>query len=287
MKPKTPDEPEEFDSEEEANEELKEDLAIEKVEARIEELGLIIPEDSEFTVNELQEIVALADSRPDSDALAILRAYGIALSKGTALEARMLVDLVEAYSTDRWEDKLPRTSLAAVCAVALKDPAVYQVAFYDEALERRIAQFPPEAQQRLKFPNGERPRALQLFQWPESKLKEWAKSVVNVAAWEKETELRPNDANGFLNLGYEYFHAGRLTEAISVYKKASKLAPSWDSPWTALAGLYHNSGQYAEAESAFAEAQRVNPSAFIGFVAALKRGTKYPELKRRYPSIFK
>ena len=275
MTSKKSDESDEFESEEDDSEVLEEDAAFELVEARIEELGLITPQDSEFSVDELYDIVKLADRQPDAETLTILNNHGIALSKGTALEAQMLLDLVEAYSTDRWEDELPRSALAAVCAFALKDPSVYQVAFFDKDLEKRIAQFPLEAQQRLKFPNGERPRALQLFQWPENMLRGWVKSAVNTtAAWEKETQLRPDDANGFLMLGHEHKEAGRLTEAIAAYRQAVKLAPQWDSPWTALAGLYHNSGQHTEAEAAFVGAQTANPKAFIGFVEALKRRPK-------------
>ena len=51
MTSKKSDESDEFESEEDDSEVLEEDAAFELVEARIEELGLITPQDSEFSVD--------------------------------------------------------------------------------------------------------------------------------------------------------------------------------------------------------------------------------------------
>ena len=262
-----PDVPEEYDSAQDASEVLESALLGAPTEvqlARAKELGFTIPEDAQFDAGALDDILKLADRQPDTETLTALRADGIGLWKGTALEGRMLFELVEAYSTDRWEDDLPRTALGAVCAVAVRDPAFYRVTVDNKTL------------------------GLQPFHWAETKLKEWVKGTGNlIEAWEKEVQLQPQNGHALVKLGDEYKHAGRLTDAITTYKQAITLDPNWDDPWIALAALYHNSGQFTEAESAFVEAQRASPKGFSGFVRALKRGPKYIELQQRYPKVFK
>ena len=261
-----PDEPEEYDSAQDASEVLESALLGAPTEvqfARAKELGFTIPEDAQFDAGALDDILKLADRQPDTETLTALRANGIGLWKGTALEGMMLFELVEAYSTDRWEDDLPRTALGAVCGVAVRDPAFYQVTVDNKTL------------------------GLQPFHWPESKLKEWVKGAGSlIAAWEKEVQLQPQNGHALVMLGDEYKHAGRLTDAIATYKQAINLAPDWDDPWIALAALYHYSGQFTEAESALVEAKRVSPKGFKIFVKALKP-TKYVELQQRYPKVFK
>jgi len=261
-----PDELEEYDSAQHASDELELALLGTPTETQLErakELGFTIPEDADFSAGALDDILKLADRQPDKETLDSLRTTGIGLSKGTALEARMLSELVwEVYSTDRWEAKLPRSAWGDVCAVAVKDPAFYQCAIDNKNL------------------------GLSVFHWPESKLEEWFKSVVNTAYWEKETKLRPSDASGFLRLGDEYRSEGRKTDAIMAYKQAIHLAPSWISPRISLAFVYHNSGRFTDAEQVFTEARRVNPRGFNAWFPAIKGGEIDAELLQQYPNVF-
>jgi len=226
--------------------------------ARAEELGFTIPEDAEFTAGALDDILKLADRQPDEEMLTPLSASGISLCPSTALEARMLLELVEAYSTDDWEDKLPRTALADVCTLAVKDPAFYVVTLDNKTLGM-----------------------LQQFRWPESKLQEWFNSAVNAtAAWEEETRLRPGDACAFKKLGEQYTDAGRTSDAIAAYKQAINLAATWYMAWIALGGVYHRSGAHKEAEAAFKQAKGACPEGFAGFAKHVG-----PNTRKLYPGV--
>lgn len=118
--------------------------------ARARELGFRFGKVEEFKAGELDDILKLADREPDLRMLDALGALGLRWSNGTALEARMVLDLASEYGTLGWE--MDGVEIARACAAAMRD-----VAFSQPTIS-----------------NGT--PGLARFRWPKAKMGEWAAS---------------------------------------------------------------------------------------------------------------
>ncbi len=99
---------------------------------------------------ELDDILKLADREPDASMLDALDALGLKWISGTALEARMVLDLASEYGSLEWE--MEGFEIAQACAAAMKDPAFNQPTISNDTL------------------------GLAPFHWPKTKMREWAAS---------------------------------------------------------------------------------------------------------------
>jgi tetratricopeptide (TPR) repeat protein len=231
---------------------------------RTKELGFTISDEADFNAGELDEILKLADRQPDSAMLNALAELGVKWSSGTALDARMILDLAFAYGTGawRWEMASPE-HVAKACAAATKDPA-----FYEATIDNRSMGF-------------------QYFYWPETKMREWAGSVGSrVELYERATKLKPDDAHSWSELGNAYSEVKRYNDAIAAYHQAIDLSPNAFLPHLGLAAAYHKSGQPRPAEDAFSEAQRLNSQLFNRFIESAKGSKLLAEMQKQYPALF-
>ena len=65
-------------------------------------------------------------------------------------------------------------------------------------------------------------------------------------AFQKMTELEPNDAENFISLGDCYLNLKRFDDAIAAYEKVVELKPDKKEIWQQLADLYHQQGMTAK-----------------------------------------
>jgi len=82
----------------------------------------------------------------------------------------------------------------------------------------------------------------------------YAASLAMKGAWQealpamlRATELLPEEAEGFANLGLAWFHAGKSQEAIQACQKALSLDPETGSAWGNLGIILRNEGRLEEA----------------------------------------
>lgn len=232
--------------------------------ARLKELGLTIIGDWEFSAGQLDEILKLTDRQPDAEMFKALQALGIEWSGGTALHARMVLDLAFAYGTGNWKYELPSSELGNVCIAATKDPAFYNAMIDNGSL------------------------GVQCFSWPEAKMQEWVQNNINpVAAYQRETELKPDDAFAWFQLGNAYNESKRFDDAVVAYRQAIRMGRDYAIAWLGLAVAYHKSGHATEAEAAFAESRRLDPKRFMQFIEAGKGSALLAEMRKLYPRLFK
>jgi tetratricopeptide (TPR) repeat protein len=232
--------------------------------ARLKELGLTITGDWEFSAGELDEILKLTDRQPDAEMLKALQALGIEWSCGTALHARMVLDLAFAYGTGPWKYELPTSELANVCIAATKDPAFYNAMIDNGSL------------------------GIQYFSWPEAKMQGWVQNNIDpIAAYQRETELKPGDAFAWFQLGNAYSGSKRFDDAVVAYRQAISVGRDYALAWLGLAAAYHKSGRATEAEAAFAESRRLDPKSFMQFIEAGKGSALLAEAQKLYPKLFK
>ncbi len=79
------------------------------------------------------------------------------------------------------------------------------------------------------------------------------------AADQAGLRLRPQDSDGWVNLGVAYDENGQPTEAIAALRKAFKLQPALPEAWYDLGLVYGRQGEYAQAIPAFRESLRREP----------------------------
>ena len=232
--------------------------------ARLKELGLTVTGDWEFSAGELDEILKLTDRQPDAEMFEALQALGIEWSDGTALHARIILDLALAYGTGTWKYELPTSELANVCIAATKDPAFYSAMIDNGSL------------------------GIQYFSWPEAKMQEWVQNNIDpIAAYQRETELKPDDAFAWFQLGNAYCNSKRFDDAVAAYQQAIRLGRDYAMAWLGLAVACHKSGHASEAEAAFAESRRLDPKHFMQFIEAGKGSALLAEAQKLYPKLFK
>jgi cytochrome c-type biogenesis protein CcmH/NrfG len=80
-----------------------------------------------------------------------------------------------------------------------------------------------------------------------------------IAAFERETQANPADANAWTQLGNAYFDSNQFEKSISAYKKSLELNPDNANVWTDMGVMYRRSGKPDEAIKAFDQAIAVDP----------------------------
>jgi len=80
-----------------------------------------------------------------------------------------------------------------------------------------------------------------------------------IAAFERETQANPGNANAWTELGNAYFDSNQFEKSIGAYRKSLELDPNNPNIWTDMGVMYRRSGKPQEAIKAFDEAIAVDP----------------------------
>ncbi len=81
-----------------------------------------------------------------------------------------------------------------------------------------------------------------------------------ISTLEMETSLKPENVEGWIQLGNLYFDTNQFEGAIKAYKKALELEPNNPNVWTDLGVMYRRSGKPNQAIEAFDQAIESDPS---------------------------
>lgn len=81
-----------------------------------------------------------------------------------------------------------------------------------------------------------------------------------ISELEKETSLKPENVEVWIQLGNLYFDTNQVEGAIEAYKKALELEPNNPDVWTDLGIMYRRSGNPREALESFDQAVKSDPS---------------------------
>jgi Flp pilus assembly protein TadD len=80
-----------------------------------------------------------------------------------------------------------------------------------------------------------------------------------IAAFRRVTELTPDWASGYNNLGGAYFQQGKWSEAIAAYQKSLSLEPNGDA-YANLGAAFYYLGRYNDAAGALEKAVQMDPA---------------------------
>jgi tetratricopeptide (TPR) repeat protein len=82
-----------------------------------------------------------------------------------------------------------------------------------------------------------------------------------ILAGKNATDLMPDDATAFYNLGLAYASNNQPEDAIVCYKIATSLSPSYVEAWNNMGNLYAEQGEMIDARACFYQAIQANPKA--------------------------
>ena len=98
-------------------------------------------------------------------------------------------------------------------------------------------------------------------------------------ALQRYTELEPDDANAWYNMGNAYAEKGEYDEAISCYRKAVEIKPDKHEAWNNMGNAYAEKGEYDEAISCYRKAVEIKPDKHEAWnnigIAYAKKGEYY------------
>lgn len=115
----------------------------------------------------------------------------------------------------------------------------------------------------------------------------WAVRALNYKAL---TEINPNDANVWYNMGVILSEEGNLNEALKAYEKAIEIDPQDYRSWNNKGSILRQLGKYNEVLESYDKAIKINPNDPIpyhnkGF--AFLHWEKYPEALRYFDEALK
>lgn len=106
-----------------------------------------------------------------------------------------------------------------------------------------------------------------------------------LATWQVIAQEHPENSAAQNNLGVEYLHRGRLTEAIAHFQKATELNPRNVSAWNNLGLASARRGEAEAAEKAYRQALHLDPThlrARWNLAELLERGRRWKEAEVEY-----
>ena len=80
-----------------------------------------------------------------------------------------------------------------------------------------------------------------------------------LAAYQKTTELMPNDAEAHYNLGVVLKNLGRLNDAVASYRRALKIKPNYAEAYNNLGSTLKSLGQLDDAVASYRRALKIKP----------------------------
>ena len=102
-----------------------------------------------------------------------------------------------------------------------------------------------------------------------------------IASWKKATDLDPNHASAWNNLGVQYVQAKNYRDAVPALEKAVALAPDSPSAHLNLGSAYRGAGEYQKAEASYRRALEIRrdyPEAYFNLGILYLDAPEFPGL---------